>query len=451
MTWALIYLTVISIAEMFTATLTEVRYGIILHSVILVMMILQGATTPQINQRRFLLILSLAPLIRILSISLPLGKIDNLIYWYLIIGSLLYVGALYTARISGFSARRMGFTLEGLPLQFGISLIGFGLGLIEYLILRPKPLLPEWSWGEFLFAAIVLMIFTGLLEEFIFRSLLQEAAITTMGSWGILYGAIVFAVLHFGYRSWFDVVFVFLVGGMFGIIFQRTRSIVGVTLAHGFTNIGLYLIFPFIITSIPQQDMVRGLIEAPTPIVNAMPGIIAPISAGGGHFPGRYVTSTPAISPTPSPSAIPSLDATLVPIATITPAPINPITATTIACTAPPADWVIYIVQTGDTLSSIAQLRGTTVARLQSVNCLQSTVIVSGQRLSVPNASLPPTQIIPITDTAAPTQEETSPTAEPSTATLEPTEPPTATLELPSATPVPPTSEPPAPEPTVTP
>jgi membrane protease YdiL (CAAX protease family) len=33
----------------------------------------------------------------------------------------------------------------------------------------------------------------------------------------------------------------------FGVIVQRTHSLLGVTLAHALTNITLFLVFPFII------------------------------------------------------------------------------------------------------------------------------------------------------------------------------------------------------------
>lgn len=49
-----------------------------------------------------------------------------------------------------------------------------------------------------------------------------------------------------GFLSWPDIVFVFVVALFFGWVVQRTGSILGVALAHGITNIVLYLIAPFI-------------------------------------------------------------------------------------------------------------------------------------------------------------------------------------------------------------
>ena len=49
--------------------------------------------------------------------------------------------------------------------------------------------------------------------------------------------------------------FVLLVSLLFSYIVHETGSILGVTLAHGFTNIGLFLIFPFLITLPPPTDV----------------------------------------------------------------------------------------------------------------------------------------------------------------------------------------------------
>src|SRR4029078_12303107 len=114
---------------------------------------------------------------------------------------------------------------------------GAGLGWIEYMILAPQPLVPVFSWPMVILAAIVLALATGFPEELIFRGVLQSAAIPVLGRWGILYVSLLFAVLHIGYLSVFDVIFVFLVGISFAYLVRNTGSILGVTLVHALTNI----------------------------------------------------------------------------------------------------------------------------------------------------------------------------------------------------------------------
>jgi LysM repeat protein len=91
-------------------------------------------------------------------------------------------------------------------------------------------------------------------------------------------------------------------------------------------------------------------------------------------------TPTPTASPTPSPSpeATASPTATLTPEATPTPTPTP---------TPEPPPFVEYEVQSGDTLSSIAQTFGTTIDELVRLNGLasQDVIISVGQKLLVPN------------------------------------------------------------------
>lgn len=67
-------------------------------------------------------------------------------------------------------------------------------------------------------------------------------------------------------------------------------------------------------------------------------------------------------------------------------------TATLIPC-GPPSSWIIYIVKPKDNLYHISTLYQTTVPQLQAANCLgNSTLIITGQKLYVPNvATITPT------------------------------------------------------------
>jgi hypothetical protein len=51
-------------------------------------------------------------------------------------------------------------------------------------------------------------------------------------------------VLHIGYESATDLAFVFAVGLIYGWIFERSRSIVGVSIGHGLANVVLFFIAP---------------------------------------------------------------------------------------------------------------------------------------------------------------------------------------------------------------
>lgn len=98
--------------------------------------------------------------------------------------------------------------------------------------------------------------------------------------------------------------------------------------------------------------------------------------------------------------------------------PPAPPTSTPVKC-APPANWVIYTVQPGDTLYSIAIRVNQSVSQLRTANCLSSDTVHSGQKLYVPfyppqlpaPTSVPPTEAPPPppTNTPLPPPTATSP------------------------------------------
>jgi LCP family protein required for cell wall assembly len=112
--------------------------------------------------------------------------------------------------------------------------------------------------------------------------------------------------------------------------------------------------------------------------------------------PDRELT-TFAAQPTTTPTGTP------VPVPTATPLAVP---ATPPHCTAPP-DWGLYVIQRGDSLSSLAQQHNTDVGALMRVNCLETDLIYVGQSIYLPGLASPPTaaatavptaQLIPTVD-----------------------------------------------------
>ena len=241
---ALIYLLAIIIAEVITIVV-QPMWGIICHITILLLVIVHSAVDTRYPHRPLLLTLGLAPLVRIISLSMPLADIPQ-VWWYPIIYIPLLVAAVTAMRILNYQAEDIGLTLEGIPFQVVVALSGLVFGVAEYFILRPEPIISELTWQAVWLPALVLLVCTGFVEEVIFRGILQRSSMEAFGGWGIVYVSLLFAILHMGFLSWLDVAFVFVVAMFFGWIVNRTGSLMGVTLAHGITNIILFLIAPFI-------------------------------------------------------------------------------------------------------------------------------------------------------------------------------------------------------------
>jgi LCP family protein required for cell wall assembly len=101
-------------------------------------------------------------------------------------------------------------------------------------------------------------------------------------------------------------------------------------------------------------------------------------------LPGEVPSAVP--SPTPLPTAGAEQGGT-----SITPPP----------CV-PPDDWVIHVVQEGNTLFSLGRRYGTDVETLKRVNCLNTDTIFIDQRLYVPGPLETPTVYLPPTPTPTP-------------------------------------------------
>jgi membrane protease YdiL (CAAX protease family) len=156
----------------------------------------------------------------------------------------MIVGAFLVARAGGLSFRDIGFVWRKPGLQVAVVLVSIVLGFAEYAILQPAPMGPEaWMAGG-VAPALIVGVATGLPEELIFRGLLQTATRPILGGWNWIYASAVFAALHIGHQSAVDVVFVFGVGLLFGWVFERSRSIIGIVIAHGAANIMLFFVAP---------------------------------------------------------------------------------------------------------------------------------------------------------------------------------------------------------------
>ncbi|MFC1901647.1 lysostaphin resistance A-like protein [Chloroflexota bacterium] len=245
LTIPLLYLIAIVSAELVVALVNPLG-GIIFHIVLIFVLVFHASAPTKNSRHRLYLTIALAPLIRVLSLSLPLINFPP-IYWYAITAIPLLIATFMLMRSLNFRFKQVGFTLNRMPLQLLVGLSGILFGIIEFYILRPTPLVSSLTWQGLVLPVIILMVGTGFVEEFIFRGVMQSVAVEAIGRWGWIYVAVLFAVLHVGYLSVADVGFVLVVGFFFGWVVQKTGSLLGVTLSHGITNILLYLIVPFFI------------------------------------------------------------------------------------------------------------------------------------------------------------------------------------------------------------
>ena len=113
-----------------------------------------------------------------------------------------------------------------------------------------------------------------------------------------------------------------------------------------------------------------------------------------------------------------------------------------LALCGPPQWWVRYQVQPGDTLGALARSRGTTIDEILRANCRDSFDLLAGQLIFLPPGFQPgPAEPLPQPSLTP------LPTATPPPTQAPPTDPPPPTDEPPPATEPPPPTEPPSPVP----
>jgi membrane protease YdiL (CAAX protease family) len=238
----LLYLAALVTAEL-VISLGSAALGLTLHILLMFTLLFRASFAP-LRERALLTALVLAPLIRIVSLALPLNGLPTT-YWHVLISIPLFTACILWIRSLQLSRYQLGLRLShGLRAQLLIGFLGYPLGGVEFLILRPTASTNASTTGAIVLLVAILLICTGFLEELIFRGILQAAALRLFGRSGLVYVSGVFAALHIGYLSLVDVVFVFGVGVLFGWLVLKTGSLLGVSIAHGMTNVLLLLVLP---------------------------------------------------------------------------------------------------------------------------------------------------------------------------------------------------------------
>jgi membrane protease YdiL (CAAX protease family) len=245
----IVYFIAISAAEI-SVTYVNMQMGLVLEMVILFALLIHSSFHESYNFSTLLRSMMALPMIRIIGLSIPIMQIQPL-YWFPIIAVPLFAASYTLIRAQKLTRKKIGLVLGNIPLQLTIALSGVILGFTEYLILKPAPLISTLSVETVLFGAVILTISTGFAEELLFRGILQKNAENVFGKvFGLLYASILFTALHVGWQSGLDLAFVFGVAIFYGYAFQKTRSLLGVTLSHGISNSFLFLIMPFIFPAV---------------------------------------------------------------------------------------------------------------------------------------------------------------------------------------------------------
>jgi membrane protease YdiL (CAAX protease family) len=233
-----------------------------IHAINLIALVLSAAYI----QNRAYPILMLLPLFRLSNLAMPVF-FHLTIYSFPLIYAPMFLPIYLIIKEKSLSREEMGLTLRGIHyyVPLGIA-VGMVLGWGEYSVLHPQILTPDEGIEGFLELSVIMIFFVGLVEEFVFRSALQTVASEKLGkAQGLLVASLLFGFMHGGYHLTSEIIFTFSAGLVFGILFLKTSSLPLIAVAHGVTNISLFLIVPVyseLILPITAISLILGCVFA---------------------------------------------------------------------------------------------------------------------------------------------------------------------------------------------
>ncbi len=184
---------------------------------------------------------------RIINLAMPQFFTLTLLEYPLIYG-VMFIPVYYVTKHQHISSQDIGADLKRWYIYLPSALaIGTVMAILEFRILHPTSLIMNLKLNNLLLIVIVMFVFVAAAEELIFRCILQTRLEKVFGpNQAVLFGALLFGIMHAGYGLISEVVFATFFGIVLGFIFQKTRSFPFILVIHGTANVLLFGILPTI-------------------------------------------------------------------------------------------------------------------------------------------------------------------------------------------------------------
>lgn len=202
--------------------------------------------------------LMLLPLFRLLNVAMPVF-FNLTLYSYAMVYAPMFIPIYLILKEKFITWSEAGLTFERFWFFLPVAVsLGLALGWGEYLVLRPQMLTVDNDLQHIIILVLTMILFVGVVEEFVFRSSLQTVLQERIGlTAGLVLTSIIFGFMHSGYHLPLELLYVTLAGMAFGLLFWFSKSLPIIALAHGVTNISLFLVAPL------NQEMLPYLIVGP--------------------------------------------------------------------------------------------------------------------------------------------------------------------------------------------
>jgi hypothetical protein len=196
--------------------------------------------------------LMLLPVLRLINLSMPIF-FETTLYTFMFVYGPLAIPVVVIILHQRDSLEQIGITMKNFVPYMLISVpLGFLLGLGEYLTIRSGYLIPDLTFVNLLKLTFIMVFFVGLVEELIFRSILQSRLEKSLSvREALLITSLMFGLMHSGYGTFQEILYTGFVGLIMGLAFYKTRSLPFIAVLHGFVNVFLFGILPHQLNILP--------------------------------------------------------------------------------------------------------------------------------------------------------------------------------------------------------
>lgn len=189
--------------------------------------------------------LMLLPVLRLINLSMPVF-FETTLYAFVFIYGPLAIPVAVVIIHQRYSLEQIGVSMKNIKTYMVLSIpLSLALGFGEYLTIRAEYLIPDLTFENLLKLSFVMVFFVGLIEELIFRSILQtrlEQALSVGEA--LLITGLLFGLMHSGYGTFHEVLYTGFIGLFMGLVFYKTKSLPFIVVLHGFINVFLFGILP---------------------------------------------------------------------------------------------------------------------------------------------------------------------------------------------------------------
>ncbi|CAG0951446.1 MAG: CPBP family intramembrane metalloprotease [Candidatus Methanoperedens sp.] len=223
--------------------------GLIVHAINLQAIIITSVLRKSSSESRNVLqSLVLILLLRIINLTMPPFPSLELLRYLFIYGA-MFLPVYYVLQYQNITLKAINLGSKRYFIFLLSIVIGAAMGILEFKILDPNPMIINLRFTNILLIAFVMFIFVGIVEELIFRYILLTRLEKVYGSIkSLLFSSLLFGIMHASYGIWTEVIFATYFGVVLGFIFQKTRSFPIILVIRGTANVLTFGILPLILT-----------------------------------------------------------------------------------------------------------------------------------------------------------------------------------------------------------